>query len=171
MKTYFDGAGFSAEQIAVQQFKGKLVTDKAQQYKDIDAVLPTKKGVWNTVSIKDQLWSSKKFGGIQIETELVNTRNGKTMPGCFYQNESVMYFWRVWTKEHGDTWFIVKSSVLKEYVEKNKSSLKTWQTQQKTEAKNRSYNRAYDRAKGCTLWVKDITHLGQLKPVQGGKKP
>lgn len=170
MKTKFDGAGFSAEKIAVKQFKGKLVTDKASQYKDIDALLPTKKGKWNTVSIKDQLWSSGKFGGIQIETELENTRNGKTMEGCFYKNESVMYFWRVWTEEYGDTWLIIKSSVLKDYVESHKDSFKTWKTQPKTEAKNRSFNRYYDRAKGFTLWVNDIKHLGQMKPVKGGKK-
>lgn len=170
MKTTFNGAGFKAEKIAVTQFKGKLVTDLPSQYKDIDALLPTKKGKWNTASIKDQLWSSGKYGGIQIETELENTRNGKTIEGCFYKNESVMYFWRVWTKEHGDTWLIIKSSVLKAYVEANKDSLKTWQTQSKTEEKNRGFGRTYDRARGFTIKVDDIKSLGQMKPVEGGAK-
>lgn len=164
-KVMFDGAGFKAEQLAVQQFGGKLTSLKKHQYKDIDAFIPNRKGTIRSVSIKDQLWSSKKFGGIQLETRLTDTRTGKQMAGCFNTNKSCMYFWRIWTEEYGDTWFIVPVKVLKEYVRKHLSTVKRWSTNPNTESKNRSYNRTYDRAEGFTLMVKDIVHLGQLKPV------
>lgn len=165
-KTYFDGAGFKAEHIAVKQFNGKLVTDLEQQYKDIDALLPTKKGVLRTCSIKDQLKSSKQYGSIQIETKLTNTSNERHILGCFYKNQSQMYFWRVWTEKYGDTWLIIKSSVLQNFVEENKEHLRTWRTAKSTEAKNRSYGRKYDRAEGYTIPIKDLEEYAQLKPVE-----
>lgn len=166
----FDGAGFKAEKLMAKQFKAKLVSEKKYQYADIDAFVKNKKGKVNPVSIKDQLWSSGKFGGIQIETKLTNTRNGKTQEGCFHKSKAVDYFWRVWTEEHGDTWLIIRASRLNAYVEEYKDTLKTWCTKPNTEAKNRSFNRYYDRAEGFTIMVKDIMHIGQIKPVEGGKK-
>ena len=166
MQVVFDGKGFKAESIAAQQFNGKLVTDLNQQYKDIDVLIPAKDGSVKSVSVKDQLWSSEKFGGIQIETLTTNTRTGQTMPGCFYQNESDYYFWRIYTKQYGDTWLIVESSVMKQYVAENASHLKAWATKPATEAKNRSYNRRYDRTEGMVIQVADAVKLGKLIPVK-----
>ena len=166
MQVVFDGKGFKAEQIAAVQFNGKLVTDLNQQYKDIDVLIPAKDGSVKSVSVKDQLWSSEKFGGIQIETVTTNTRTGQTMPGCFYQNESDYYFWRIYTKQYGDTWLIVESSIMKQYVAENASHLKAWATKPATEAKNRSYNRRYDRTEGMVIQVAEAVKLGKLIPVK-----
>lgn len=166
----FDGAGFKAEKLVVAQFGGKLLSDKANQYKDIDAKVPVKDGSMHSVSVKDQLWSSEKYGAIQIEMQLTNTRTGATMPGCFAKCEAQYYFWRVWTEEYGDTWAIVQVARMKQYVKDNKASLKKWQTQEKTEAKNRSYGRSYDRAEGYVVPMEELKKLAQLKPVEGTKQ-
>lgn len=170
MQVIFDGAGFKAEQLAVAQFGGKLLSDKANQYKDIDAQVTSKQGSKHTISVKDQLWSSEKYGAIQIEMKLTNTTTGASMGGCFVKCEADYYFWRVWTAEHGDTWAIVKVSVMKDFINKNKDSLKKWQTQEKTEAKNRSYNRKYDRAAGYVVPMEELKKIAQLKPVEGTKQ-
>lgn len=166
----FDGAGFKAEQLVVAQFGGVLLSDKTFQYKDIDARVTSKNGTQALVSVKDQLWSSEKYGAIQIETKLTNTKTGASIDGCFLKCEADYYFWRVWTKEHGDTWAIVKVGKMKEYIAKNKETLKKWKTQEKTEAKNRSYGRKFDRAEGFVVPLAQLVEIAQLKPVEGQTK-
>lgn len=166
----FDGAGFAAEKIAAKQFNGQLVTELAQQYKDIDLIVGAKDGSKKTVSVKDQLWSSEKFGSIQIELNTVNTRTGVTQQGCFYTNESDYYFWRIWTKDFGDTWAVIESSVLKDFVKQNLDTLKTWKTTTKTEEKNRSYGRRFDRTEGVVIKTQDLISLGKLIAVKGTKQ-
>lgn len=166
---FFDGAGFKAEQLCVDQFNGKLLSDKANQYKDIDAVIKAKNGSSQLVSVKDQLWSSERYGAIQIETKLTNTRTGSVIPGCFAKCEADYYFWRVWTEELGDTWAIVKVSIMKKFIKDNQDTLKKWKTQEKTEAKNRSYGRSYDRAEGFVIPLEQLKSIAQLKPVEGVK--
>ena len=166
----FDGAGFKAEQLAVAQFGGKLLSDKTNQYKDIDALIKAKDGSTHSISVKDQLWSSERYGAIQIEMKLTNTLTGASMNGCFVKCEASYYFWRVWTAEHGDTWAIVKVSVMKDFISKNKDSPKKWQTQEKTEAKNRSYGRKFDRAAGYVVPMEQLLTIAQLKPVEGTKQ-
>lgn len=170
MQVIFDGAGFKAEQLCAAQFDGQLTNLKAHQYKDIDAFVTTKQGVKASVSVKDQLWSSEKYGAIQIEMKLTNTVSGASMDGCFIKCEADYYFWRVWTKEFGDTWAIVKVSAMKEFINKNKANLKKWQTQEKTEAKNRSYGRKFDRAAGYVVPMEELKKIAQLKPVEGTKQ-
>lgn len=166
----FDGAGFKAEKLAVAQFGGKLLSDKTNQYKDIDAQLPAKDGSMHSVSVKDQLWSSERYGAIQIEMLLTNTRTGASMGGCFAKCEAQYYFWRIWTEEYGDTWAIVQVARMKALVEENKATLKKWTTQEKTEAKNRSYGRSYDRAAGYVVPMELLRTIAQLKPVEGTKQ-
>ena len=90
MTVYFDGVGFEAEQLCVNQFRGKLLTSKEYQYKDIDCFVKSKQGVKYTASVKDQRTStSKGYTTIQLELELINTDNNKKTKGCFYSNESI----------------------------------------------------------------------------------
>lgn len=166
----FDGAGFKAEKLAVEQFNGALLSDKANQYKDIDGWVLSKQGSKHLISVKDQLWSSEKYGAIQIEMKLTNTLTGASMNGCFAKCEADYYFWRVWTAEHGDTWAIVKVDVMKKFIKDNAATLKKWQTQEKTEAKNRSYNRKYDRAAGYVVPMEELKKIAQLKAVEGNTK-
>lgn len=168
-QVFFDGAGFKAEQLCVAQFGGKLLSDKTNQYKDIDAELVTKQGSVALVSVKDQLWSSEKYGAIQIEMKLTNTLTGASMNGCFPKCEAKYYFWRVWTAEHGDTWAIVEVTKMKEFIKSNAATLKKWKTQDKTEAKNRSYGRKFDRAEGYVVPMEELKKIAQLKPVEGVK--
>lgn len=170
MQVFFDGAGFKAEQLAAAQFNGKLLSDKTNQYKDIDAQVTSKQGSKHSISVKDQLWSSERYGAIQIEMKLTNTLTGASMSGCFVKCEADYYFWRVWTAEHGDTWAIVKVSVMKDFIKKNADTLKKWQTQEKTEAKNRSYGRKFDRAAGYVVPMEELKKIAQLKPVEGTKQ-
>lgn len=167
MSVFFDGAGLKAEQIAVEQFGGELVTDKERQWKDVDVVINTKQGLEASVSVKDQLWSSERYNAIQIELRLVESTTGRSMDGCFLKCEADYYFWRVFTKEHGDTWAIIPVDKMKEYVEENEGVLRKWQTQPKTEAKNRSYGRKYDRAMGVVIPMASLESIAYFKPVEG----
>ena len=73
MSVYFDGVGFEAEQLCVNQFRGKLLTSKEYQYKDIDCFVKSKQGVKYTASVKDQRTStSKGYNTIQLELELIH---------------------------------------------------------------------------------------------------
>ena len=93
MTVYFDGVGFEAEQLCVNQFRGKLLTSKEYQYKDIDCFVKSKQGVKYTASVKDQRTSTRQgYNTIQLELEQVNTRNNKTCNGCFVKNQSDYYF-------------------------------------------------------------------------------
>lgn len=170
MQVIFDGAGFKAEQLCAMQFNGELLQQKTYQYKDIDARITSKQGSKHLVSVKDQLWSSEKYKAIQIEMKLTNTVTGASIDGCFKKCEADYYFWRVWTEEFGDTWAIVKVSIMKQYIRDNAATLKKWQTQEKTEAKNRSYNRKYDRAAGYVVPMEELKKIAQLKPVEGTKQ-
>jgi len=165
-KVIFDGAGFKAEKLAVMQFGGELVTDKRSQWRDIDAVIETKQGIKASVSVKDQLWSSERYKGIQIEVRLFNSRTGAVIEGCFLKCQADYYFWRVHTPEYGDTWAIVPTEKMKAFVKENQHTLKKWQTQPKTEAKNRSYGRKYDRACGYVITMEQLASIAYFKPVE-----
>lgn len=157
-KIKFDGSGFTAERIAAKQFNGELVDDKELQYKDIDLFIKSRTGVATPVSVKDQLYSSGRYGAIQIETKMTNTRTGATDVGCFYKSEAAYYLWRIEYKGV-DTWAVIEYKALQEFLGSNPSGVFTWSTLPATEAKNRSYNRYYDRAEGITI------PLSVLEPV------
>lgn len=155
-----------AEEIASRQFNGHRVTELNQQYKDIDLIVTGTDNQQYTVSIKDQLWSSGKFGGIQVETQLTNTTTGQSMDGCFLNNDSDFYFWRI-TYQNKDCWFIVKSSVLRRWVDHNKSSLHKWCTKHNTEEKNKQLGRKFNRAEGFTIRItEELIKLGKAVEVK-----
>ena len=73
-------------------------------------------------------------------------------------------FWLVFYEDK-EQWIIIKSSILKKYVQDNKDKLKTWCTSTSTESKNRSYNRTYDRSEGVMINISTLAKLGQLKEL------
>lgn len=166
MAVMFDGAGFQAEKLAAQQFKGILTNKKEDQYKDIDLFVQGKDKEWRSVSVKDQLWSSGKYNSIQIELSLTNTRTNQSIQGCFYTNQADYYFWRV-SVDGVDSWLVVSCFAMKQYVKENIESLKTWNTTAKTEEKNRTYNRTYDRASGVVIPLSVLLPLGSVIEVKG----
>lgn len=166
MTILFDGAGFEAEKLCVNQFRGQLLQDTNNQYKDIDCLVQTKKGRKYTASVKDQRTSMMKgYNTIQLELKQYNTKTGHSIDGCFVKNESDYYFWLVWYDNKAQ-WVIVKSKDLKEYVSKNKDTLKSWTTSPTTEAKNRSYGRKYDRSEGVMISVDVLKTLGKLQDLK-----
>lgn len=166
MTVVFDGKGFSAEKIAAKQFNGVLVDDLALQHKDIDLMVTGKDGEVKSVSVKDQTYSTKRgYTTIQVELELIDTDTGETMLGCFYSNASDYYFWRVWY-EAEDTWLVVKSSTLKEFVQDNMDSLPEWKTTQNTNAKNREFGRKFNGSCGVTIEIDSLIEIGKSIPVR-----
>lgn len=165
MSVVFDGAGFKAEQLAAKQFNGKLVTDLSLQYKDIDALIPAKDGSVKSVSVKDQKWSSNKYKAVQVELECTNTRTGAVIDGCFPKNESDYYMWRV-TVDGKDSWVVILSTVLKDFVTINLDKLKNYRTSAPVEAKNRSYGRTYDRTSGKVIPLAELLKLGTVMAVK-----
>lgn len=165
MAVMFDGAGFNAEHLAAKQFNGVLTQEKKHQYADIDLFIQGKDKEWKSVSVKDQLWSSGKYGGIQVELSLCNTRTNKTIDGCFNTNQADYYFWRV-SVNNTDSWLVIECSVMQQYVKEHLSSLKAWSTRPNTEEKNRAYGRTYDRATGVVIPVKDVLSLGKVIEVK-----
>ena len=163
MTVYFDNAGMQAEVLCAKQFKGELTKAKEHQFKDIDLFIQGK-----SVSVKDQLYSSKRFGSVQVELELKSTEKNKTMQGCFYSNESDYYIWRVHTPEKGDSWVSIASEKLKRWVQDNKHSLRKWSTTASTEAKNRSYGRVFDGSSGLVIPLAELINLGRVIKVRGG---
>lgn len=161
MTVYFDKAGMQAEALCAKQFNGELTNKKEHQFKDIDLFIRGK-----SVSVKDQLYSSKKFGAVQVELQLESTQQRKRMQGCFYSNESDYYMWRVFAPDVGDAWVGVASDVLKDWVGANTHKLRKWSTQAATEAKNRSYGRVYDRSSGLVIPLNELISLGKVTKVR-----
>lgn len=160
MSIHFDGAGMNAEHLAAKQFNGTLTSVLDEQYADIDLHIRGK-----SVSVKDQLESSAKYGSIQIELSMTNTRNDDSRPGCFYNCKADYYFWRV-SLNDDDYWCVIETSVMRDYVEQNKQSLRTWQTRHYTEQKNRNYGRTFDRASGVNIPLQSLVKLGKCIAVK-----
>lgn len=164
-KVIFDGKGFKAEKLCAKQFNGETISSKHLQYQDIDCYVQSTNGKKHTASVKDQTYSTKQgYTTVQIELEQTNTRTGSKINGCFHKNKSDYYFWLVFYEDK-EQWIIIKSSILKKYVQDNKDKLKTWCTSPTTEAKNRSYKRTYDRSEGVMININTMAELGQLKEL------
>lgn len=164
-KVIFDGKGFKAEKLCAKQFNGETISSKHLQYQDIDCYVKSASGKKLTASVKDQTYSTKQgYDTVQIELEQTNTRTNSKINGCFHKNKSDYYFWLVFY-EGKEQWIIIKSSILKKYVQDNKDKLKKWCTSTSTESKNRSYNRTYDRSEGVMININTMAKLGQLKEL------
>ena len=164
-KVIFDGKGFKAEKLCANQFNGETISSKHLQYQDIDCYVQSTNGKQYTASVKDQTYSTKQgYTTVQIELEQTNTRTNSKINGCFHKNKSDYYFWLVFYEDK-EQWIIIKSSILKKYVQDNKDKLKKWCTSTSTEAKNRSYNRTYDRSEGVMINISTLAKLGQLKEL------
>ena len=70
----------NTERLYVAQFGGELIKDARQWEIDADVLTPDGK----TVSIKDQLKSSAKYGNVAIEAETSNPDNGDTKEGWLH---------------------------------------------------------------------------------------
>lgn len=114
-------AGTKFEKLYVKQYGGELVTDKAQQNKDIDIL--HKDG--RTVSIKNQTKGSAKSGNISLELEQFNTKTNKSMPGNFELCEADELSIAV-TYKGNMCWLHLPANEFKAWVNKWKD--KDWKT-------------------------------------------
>lgn len=169
MSIYFDNEGMRAERICANQFKGRLTKEKEDQFRDIDLYIKSFKGEWKSVSVKDQLrGTSKGFTSVQVELYQEDTDTGEWINGCFHTNESDYYMWRV-CYQGVDSWAVIPSESLKEFINTNLQNLRDWTTTRAVEAKNRSYGRKYNRAGGVELEMEDMAELGRMIPVVKGE--
>lgn len=146
----FNNKWKQAEKEFAKYFNGVLVTEKKQQYADIDVRL-RKRG--NTVSIKDIGESSKTYGGALFETRLYSTVKKKSMKGSFYKCKATVYAIRLWYK--GEMcWYVASTANIKAYLESG--SFRTITTKSSTEAKNRASGRVYDGSECVCVDVEDL---------------
>lgn len=165
-KIRFDKEGTEAERLCAEQFKGKLTAQLEHQYKDIDLFIRAKSGDWKSCSVKDQLrGTSRGFTSVQIELEQIDTDTQESIKGCFYNNDSDYYFWRVCYDEI-EQWCVIDSVELKNYIESNKNTLRKWNTGKATNIKNRSLGRKYNSAKGVELELTVMASIGSFIPVR-----
>lgn len=141
----------AAEHKFIKQFGGKRATALETQYKDIDVEFP-KTG--KTFSIKDQAWSSGKYGGITIE-HFTEAEDGSRMDGNFKYCEADTYGWLV-TWNGVAQWLLIHCSVLKEYAAKNEERFKMKTTMASTTAQNASQGRKFTKAYITALPLKSL---------------
>lgn len=165
-KVYFDKEGTEAEKLCAIQFNGRLTKQLEHQYKDIDLFIKSKQGDWISCSVKDQLrGTSRGFTSVQVELVLEDTDTGEQIEGCFYKNESDWYVWRV-LYQGEESWCFIETNKLREYIEKNIETLKTWQTMPNTNKKNKEYGRKYNKASGVELELSVMASIGSFIPVR-----
>ena len=139
--------GEKAEHLFVKQFGGKRATDMATQYKDIDII--HKQG---TFSVKEQVWSSGKYGGITVEM-FMEDAEGNRMDGNAKVCEADFYAWGI-THNGSAHWLMIKPSALLRLIEEKGYPLKT--TMASTTAQNASQGRKYTKAHIHAVPLKDI---------------
>lgn len=148
--------GEAAEKVFIEQFGGRRVTDLPTQYKDIDVVFP-KSGA--TYSIKDQIYSSGKYGGITVEMKLEDPFTGATQDGNLLYCEADTYGWAI-TWQDKPYWLLIHHSTLKDYVENNSQRFPLKTTMATTTAQNASQGRKFTKAYIHAIPLKNL--LGEL---------
>lgn len=142
--------GEKAEHWFCSQFNGKRFSDKETQLKDIDVA--TKGYTW---SIKDQIKSSAKTGNISLEVELVNTRTGKSIAGCFQTSQADCYGWAI-TYMGKPMWLRMRRSTLYNWALTNKSTLCKVSNTDWVVEDNRKQGRTYDDARSLLVPIQRL---------------
>ena len=143
----------------IKQFGGERVTDLQQQYKDIDVIRNNK-----TVSIKDQLFSSNKYGNITLETKL-KTLDGKEMKGCFEVCEADYYGWLISHPVHKvPCWLVCSVQDLKDFVKSN--NVPTFSTRPETIQHNINQKRKFVYGEGFKLSIASLLNNDKFKFIK-----
>ena len=147
----------NTEKIYVAQFGGELINDSRQWEIDADVLTPDGK----TVSIKDQLKSSAKYGNIAIGVETSNPNNGKTKPDWFgYIATTGFAVLCTHPKTKQAIWIRCKPSKLKQWVEQNKTSLRKFNLQPSVIEHNIKQGRVYVDGWGYLVSVQRLLDAG-----------
>lgn len=147
----------NTEKLYVAQFGGSLITDSSQWEIDADILLENGK----TVSIKDQLKASAKYGNIAIGVETSNPKNGAVKPDWFGYIKTTGFAvlcTHPVTKQAG--WLRCTPEKLQQWVEDNKSSLRKFNLQPHVVEHNIKQGRTYVDGWGYLVSVKRLLDAG-----------
>lgn len=134
-----------AEHQLANMVKGKVVTELALQYKDIDVITSN-----YTYSVKHQN-KVVEYDSLLFELTLQNTDNGRKMDGSFLKCEAARY-----AIKFDDTWLMFDTNLLKSFILERRDTLKERVTQRWLEDKNKAEGRTYNRGIMVSLNPKDL---------------
>lgn len=148
----------------------KTPRGKRAQLNDIDAIQESYRLEDGTVkpqicfSIKDELQSSKDWGSILVETQLIDTRTGDEMDGWWIDSKAHYIVYKI-TWKNKSHWLCIKREALQSYI--NSSVLRKVTTRPETEEYNRSKGRKYDRAVNTVIPLASIIKFLEETPDAG----
>ena len=141
----------NTERLYVAQFGGELIKDARQWEIDADVLTPDGK----TVSIKDQLKSSAKYGNVAIEAETSNPDNGDTKEGWLHYIKTTGFATLcTHPKTKQAIWIRCKPEKLQEFIKQHETTLRKYTLMPWTVELNRKQGRTY------------VDGWGYLVPVQ-----
>ena len=147
----------NTESLYTAQFGGTIITDSRQWEIDADVITPDGK----TVSIKDQLKSSAKYGNVAVEVENSNPDNGKTKDGWFrYIATTGFATLCVHPETKGAIWIRCTPAKLQAFVELHKSSLRKYKLTPWTIEHNRKQGRTFVDGWGYLISVQALLDAG-----------
>ena len=147
----------ATERLYVAQFGGTLIDDERQWKIDADVLTLCGK----TVSIKDQLKSSAKYGNLAIGVEMSNPRNGATKPDWFgYINTTGCALLCTHPQTKEAIWIRCTPEKLKAWVKDNASKLRKFNLQPSTVQHNEQQGRTYTDGWGYLVPVQSLLDGG-----------
>lgn len=147
----------NTESLYVAQFGGTIITDSRQWELDADVLTPDGK----TVSVKDQLKSSGKYGNIAVEAETSNPDNGDTREGWLhYIGTTGFATLCVHPKTKGPIWIRCTPAKLQAFVETHKDTLRKYNLMPWTIEHNRRQGRTFVDGWGYLIPVQALLDAG-----------
>ena len=147
----------NTEKIYVAQFGGKLINDSRQWEIDADVLTPDGK----TVSVKDQLKASAKYGNIAIGVETSNPKTGAVKPDWFGYIATTGFAVLCTHPVSGKAgWLGCTPEKLQQWVESNKASLRKFRLQPHVVEHNIKQGRVYVDGWGYLVSVQRLLDAG-----------
>lgn len=147
----------NTEILYTKQFGGTHITDSRQWEIDADILTPDGK----TVSIKDQLASSSKYGNVAVEMQTSNPDNGKTKDGWMGYIGTTGF---ATLCEHPKTkeaiWIRCTPAKLKAFVKQHEKTLRKYKLMPWTIEHNRKQGRTYVDGWGYLISVQSLLDAG-----------
>jgi hypothetical protein len=147
----------NTEILYTKQFGGTHITDSRQWEIDADVLTPDGK----TVSIKDQLASSGKYGNIAVEAQTSNPDNGKTKDGWLhYIGTTGFATLCVHPKTKEAIWIRCTPAKLQAFVKQHEKTLRKYKLMPWTIEHNRKQGRTYVDGWGYLISVQALLDAG-----------
>lgn len=147
----------NTESLYTAQFGGTVITDSRQWELDADVLTPDGK----TVSVKDQLASSRKYGNIAVEAETSNPDNGDTRKGWLhYIGTTGFATLCVHPKTKESIWIRCTPAKLQAFVELHKNTLRKYNLLPWTIEHNRKQGRTFVDGWGYLISVQALLDAG-----------